>query len=115
MGIFVKFIVIFNCRFPFLDTERRNKWFQNLGIHQVPTRVIFLCSDHFNDDDFYYTPQGRKMLYKHAVPINVSERIINPVTIFSPSSSATKTASEAETFRFLSKRFVFTQIGSTYT
>ncbi|CAH1105580.1 unnamed protein product [Psylliodes chrysocephalus] len=90
-------------KFPFLDTEKRSKWFQNLGVDQVASRWIFLCSDHFAEEDFYYTPQERRVLKKNAFPLKVNEKSVNnPITISSGSSSDTNTASEEDNSMCLS-------------
>lgn len=55
-------------RFP-TDIERRQKWFDSIGNAVSNYKTARVCSDHFMQNDYYYTGTVRSIrLKKTAIP-----------------------------------------------
>ncbi|KAM0733175.1 hypothetical protein ACS0PU_012724 [Formica fusca] len=58
------------------DAERREKWFNSIGYTVDTYKNARICSDHFTEDDYYYTgtPIPSRRLKKTAIPSVFTQR-----------------------------------------
>lgn len=75
MQTFLNFFVhIFQICFDFFrfpkNIERRNIWFALLGFEEskITRKRAFLCSNHFDETNFFYRMDGVKVLKDDALP-----------------------------------------------
>ncbi|XP_014482530.1 PREDICTED: uncharacterized protein LOC106748484 [Dinoponera quadriceps] len=50
------------------DAEKREKWFNSIGYVINASKHARICSDHFTENDYYYSSTGRRRLKKTAMP-----------------------------------------------
>lgn len=69
-----------NFRFP-QNPEKRKIWFALLGIEQDReiSKWSYICSDHFNKNDFQYRTNGLKYLKGDSNPCPVDFEVFRPL------------------------------------